>query len=177
MPRGLKAAACLVAALLLTLSLPAPTGAAEKETPPPIEESWSAIDETAEARAAGGRQARASIYRGDHLVALRCHRDGERRWESLVVGATWFLHPKSHLTFELSVDEATSVMIEFERETDYRFAATNPPRELIEALSAGNELTIGGPDFDGRPVAIPLKGSRDAIEEAFAYCGYEALAS
>lgn len=168
-----RATAGLIA--LLAAATAAPLGAAEteKNPPPPIEDSWSAVDETAEAETPGARQARASIYRGDHLIALRCHRDGERAWESLVFGATWFLHPKSHLTFALSVDEGEAVMVEFHRETDYRFSTMNPPIRLIEALGGGNALTIGGPDFDGTPVVVPLKGSRSAIEAAFGYCGYD----
>lgn len=177
MERMRKAAALL--AILFVTAVPALAWAGDKkkDPSPPIEESWSAVDETLEAQPPGGRQGRASIYRGDHLIALRCHRDGERNWESLVFGATWFLHPKSHLIFELSVDEGEVIVVEFHRETDYRFSTTNPPRQLIEALGSGNALTIGGPDFDGTPVVVPLKGSRSAIEQAFGYCGYNPLAS
>ena len=173
----MRKAAALLAILLAATALPVARAEEEKkDPPPPIEESWNAVDETPEAEAPA-RQARASIYRGDHLVALRCHREGDRNWESLVFGATWFLRPKSHLTFELSVDGGEALVVEFQRETDYRFSTTNPPRQLIEALGGGNALTIGGPDFDGTPVVVPLKGSRVALEQAFDYCGYDPLTS
>jgi len=142
---------------------------------PPIEDSWSYADEAAAAESPGGRQARASIYRGDHLVALRCHSDGQRQWETLVVGATWFHHPKAHLVFELTVDGGEPLVLEFQRETDYRFSVLNPPRPLLRQMGEGTELKIGGPDFAGAPVAVPLKGSRDALVGAFGFCGYDPL--
>ncbi|HKY94225.1 MAG TPA: hypothetical protein VJL84_02925 [Kiloniellales bacterium] len=159
----------LLFCLFLAAALPAPAA--------DMEESWTFIDETAAAESPLGRQARAAIYRGDLLVALRCHDDGSRRWESFLVGATWFLQPKAHPIFELSVDAGPPVALEFQRETSFRFALINPPRELIQALGAGSQLTIGGPDFDGGPRTIPLKGSKEAIDGAFALCGYDPLAS
>lgn len=142
-----------------------------------MEESWTYFDETAAAETPEGRQARAAIYRGDLLVALRCHDDGSRRWESFLVGATWFLQPKAHPIFEFSVDGGAPMVLEFQRETNFRFALINPPRALIEALGTGTELTIGGTDFDGGPRSVPLKGSKDAIDAAFALCGYDPLAT
>lgn len=159
----------LLCALLLASTLPALAA--------DMEESWTFIDETAAAESPRGKQARAAIYRGDLLVALRCHDDGSRRWESFLVGATWFLQPKAHVTFELSVDAGQPMVLEFQRETNFRFALINPPRQLIEALGTGAELSIGGADFDGGPRAVPLKGSKDAIDGAFALCGYHPLAS
>lgn len=155
-------------ALLLLLGLPA--GAAE------MEESWSFSDESAAAENPNGRQARAAIHQGDLLVALRCHADGERQWESLLVGATWFLHPKAHLTFELSIDAGPATVLEFHRETNFRFSLVSPPLALIQALGEGSELTIGGPDFDEGPRTVPLKGSKTAIDAAFGLCGYHPLA-
>lgn len=159
--------------LFLCLSLAAALPALAAD----MEESWTFIDETAAAESPQGKQARAAIYRGDLLVALRCHDDGSRRWESFLVGATWFLQPKAHVTFELTVDAGPPMVLEFQRETNFRFALINPPRQLIEALSTGSELTIGGSDFDGGARAVPLKGSKDAIDGAFALCGYDPLAS
>jgi len=159
------------ALLLLLLALALPLAAAE------MEESWSFIDETAEAESPQGRQARAGIYRGDLLVALRCYDDGARRWESFMVGATWFLQPKAHLTFELSIDDGTPMVLEFQRETNFRFAMINPPPSLIQALGEGSHLTLGGADFDGGPRSVPLKGSKAAIDGAFALCGYHPAAA
>ena len=159
----------LVLSLLLAAALPALAA--------DMEESWTYFDESAAAESPQGRQARAAIYRGDLLVALRCHDDGLRRWESFLVGATWFLQPKAHLTFELSVDAGPPLVLEFQRETNFRFALINPPRELIEALGTGTELTIGGADFDGGARSVPLTGSKDAIDGAFALCGYDPLAT
>jgi len=159
----------LVLSLLLAAALPALAA--------DMEESWTYFDESAAAESPQGRQARAAIYRGDLLVALRCHDDGSRRWESFLVGATWFLQPKAHVTFELSVDAGPPLVLEFQRETNFRFALINPPRALIEALGTGTELTIGGADFDGGPRSVPLKGSKDAIDGAFALCGYHPLAT
>lgn len=153
--------------LLLLLGLPA--RAAE------MEESWTFSDETAGSESGPGRQARAAIYRGDLLVALRCHVDGERHWESLLVGATWFLHPKAHLVFELTIDAGTPLMLEFHRETNFRFTLASPPLALIQALGEGSELTISGPDFAGGPRTVPLKGSKTAIDAAFGACGYHPL--
>lgn len=141
-----------------------------------MEESWSFSDESAAAEDPQGRQARAAIYRGDLLVALRCHDNGSRRWETFLVGATWFLKPKAHLVFELSVDQGDPMMLEFQRETDFRFSLAHPPRALIEALDQGSVLTIGGPDFAEAPRSVPLKGSHDAIVGAFRLCGYDPLA-
>jgi hypothetical protein len=155
--------------LLLFLLLGLPAGAAE------MEESWSFSDESVAAESARGRQARAAIYRGDLLVVLRCHVDGERRWESLLVGATWFLHPKAHLVFELSIDAGAPLVLEFQRETNFRFALVSPPLTLIQALGEGNELTIGGLDFEEGPRSVPLKGSKTAIDGAFGLCGYHPL--
>lgn len=140
-----------------------------------LEEQWSYVDEGDAAERPGGKQARASIYRGDHLVAVRCYDDGSERWESLLVGATWFGHPKAKLTFTLAVDGQVPVQLEFRRETDYRFAAGDPPRELLRMLMEGSTLTIGGEDFVGDPIAVPLDGSRDALVGAFGVCGYDPL--
>ena len=159
----------LLLALLLTAALPALAA--------DMEESWTFIDETAAAESPAGRQARAAIYRGDLLVALRCHDDGTRRWESFLVGATWFMQPKAHPTFEFSIDGGAPLMLEFQRETNFRFALINPPQALIDALTTGSELTIGGADFDGGPRSVPLKGSKDAIDGAFALCGYDPAAN
>lgn len=159
------------AVVLLLACLPAAPAVAA----PAVEESWSYADEATAAETPGGRQARASIYRGDHLVALRCHSDGQRQWETLVVGATWFHHPKAHLVFELSVDKGQAVVLEFQRETDYRFTVLNPPRPLLRQLGEGSTLAIGGPDFAGEPVQVPLKGSREALDGAFGLCGYDPL--
>ena len=157
----------LAALLLAALALPAPaTRAAE------VEDSWSYVDERPAAERPGGRQARASIYRGDHLVAVRCYDDGEQRWESLLVGATWFGHPKAKLTFELAVDGQPPITLVFRRETDYRFAG-EPPPQLLRQLMEGSRLTIGGPDFVGDPILLPLTGSRDALAGAFQLCGYD----
>lgn len=156
--------------VLLFLLLGLPAGASE------MEESWSFSDESAAAESGRERQARAGIYRGDLLVALRCHVDGNRRWESLLVGATWFLHPKAHLVFELSIDAGTPLMLEFHRDTNFRFTLASPPLALIQALGEGSELTIGGPDFTGGPRTVPLKGSKTAIDAAFGACGYHPLA-
>lgn len=155
--------------ILLLLLLAPPAGAAE------MEESWSFSDESVAAESPRGRQARAAIYRGDLLIALRCHDDGSRRWESLLVGATWFLHPKAHLVFELSIDAGAPLVLEFQRETNFRFALVSPPVTLIQALGEGGELTIGGRDFDGVPRTVPLKGSKTAIDGAFGLCGYHPL--
>lgn len=155
--------------VLLLLLFGLPVGAAE------MEESWSFSDETVAAESPRGRQARAAIHRGDLLVALRCHTDGSRRWESLLVGATWFLHPKAHLVFELSVDAGSPQVLEFRRDTNFRFSLLSPPLALIQALGEGSELTIGGPDFDGGPRTVPLKGSKTAIDGAFGLCGYHPL--
>ena len=141
----------------------------------PVEESWSYVDESASAGGEGQTQARASIYRGDHLVAVRCHNGDGRQWESLVIGATWFHHPKAHLVFELSVDAGEPLVLEFQRETDYRFSLPNPPAVLIRRMGEGNELAIGGRDFVGGPMVVPLKGSREALAAAFARCGYDPL--
>jgi len=161
--------ASLVALLLAALVLPATAARAAE-----VEESWSYVDERPAAERPGGRQARASIYRGDHLVAVRCYDDGEQRWESLLVGATWFGHPKAKLTFELTVDGQTPITLVFRRETDYRFAG-EPPPQLLRQLMEGSRLTIGGPDFVGDPILLPLTGSRDALAGAFRLCGYDPI--
>lgn len=150
---------------LALLLLPAAAQATE------IEERWSATDEQATLEPPGGRQARASIYRGDHLLAVRCHDDGEERWESLLFGATWFGHPRAQLVFDFSVDGKAPISLSFERETDYRFVG-RPSGELLNELMSGSSVTIAGPDFVGKPVEVPLDGSRDALTEAFAFCGY-----
>jgi len=157
-------------ALVLSLLVGAPGALAAD-----MEESWSFIDESAAAESPHGHQARAAIYRGDLLLALRCYDDGAQRWESFMVGATWFQQPKAHLTFEISVDARDPLVLEFQRETNFRFSLVNPPDGLIAALGEGSQLTIGGPDFDGGPRTVPLKGSRAAIDGAFAICGYSPL--
>ncbi|MEQ8652788.1 MAG: hypothetical protein RIC87_10025 [Kiloniellales bacterium] len=129
------------------------------------------VDETGEDYAAADRQARASIYRGDHMLALRCHSDAERSWLTLVFSATWFVKPKEHPRFSLAVDDQNAQELFFERETDYRFVAADPPRELLERLASGVEAQISGPDFEGSPVALPLDGSRTAIDKALLLCG------
>ena len=157
--------------LLLTLLLLIIPAARAAE----VERAWSYVDERNAAERPGGRQARASIYRGDHLVAVRCYDDGSDRWESLLVGATWFGHPKARLSFTLAVDANPPIALEFRRETDYRFAAGDPPQALLRQLMEGSALTIGGPDFVGDPVTVPLSGSRDALGGAFGLCGYDPL--
>lgn len=129
------------------------------------------VDETGEDYADADRQARASIYRGDHMLALRCHSDAERSWLTLVFSATWFVKPKEHPRFSLAVDDQNAQELFFERETDYRFVAANPPRELLERLASGVQAQISGPDFEGAPVALPLDGSRTAIDKALLLCG------
>jgi len=140
-----------------------------------IQMRWQMVDETGEDYAASERQARASIYRGDHMLALRCHQNQERSWLTLVFSATWFVKPKEHPRFTLSVDDHQAQELFFERETDYRFVANNPPRELLEELAGGTEAKISGPDFEGTPVQLPLDGSRDAIDEALLLCGQSPL--
>jgi len=167
----MTAAAFLRVTLAALLLATPPALAAE------IEQSWNYVDERSAAERPGGLQARASIYRGDHLVAVRCHDDGAQRWESLLFGATWFGHPKAKLTFTLAVDGNEPVELVFRRETDYRFAAGDPPADLLLQLMDGAMLTIGGPDFVGDPVQVPLDGSRDAVAGAFALCGYNPLAA
>ncbi len=136
-----------------------------------IEVRWEMVDETGADFAVSERQARASIYRGDHLLALRCHSDRGRSWMTLVFSATWFVRPKEHPRFSLTIDNRKGRELFFERETDYRFVATNPPSELLEQLAEGSEAKIAGPDYEGNPVALPLTGSRDAIEGALSLCG------
>lgn len=167
-------APALLTAALLIAALSAPGGQTRAAVEP--QESWSFVDEQAAAESPGGRQARASIHRGDLLVALRCHVDGTRSWRTLLIGATWFVQPKANLYFTLTVDSGEPTLIRFQRETNYRFSAVEPPPEVIRRLMAGNSLTIGGPDFAGDPVTVPLAGSRAAIEGAFAICGYDPLA-
>ena len=162
----------LVVMLGLAIALP---GAGLPALAAAIDQSWSFVDEQSAAESPGGRQARASIYRGDHLVAVRCHDDHAERWESLLVGATWFGHPKARLTFTLSVDGRPPIELDFRRETDYRFAASDPPKALLQAMMDGSSLTIGGADFVGDPVVVPLSGSRDALTKAFALCGYDPI--
>ena len=157
----------VAAAFLLLTSTPAALLAAEA-----VQQQWSAADETSDPLHDSPIQARASIYRGDHLLAVRCHRDGTRQWESLVFSATWFLQPKANPVFTLQVDDQAPVEVTFERLADYHFKATSPPPGLLRALTEGANLTIGGPDFEGEARVIPLEGSREALEAAFAYCGY-----
>ncbi len=164
---SLRLAVCLL--LLAPAIAPSVVAAAS------IEQSWSFVDERQAAERPGGSQARASIYRGDHLVAVRCHDDKDERWESLLVGATWFGHPKAKLTFSLTVDDGQPLLLDFRRETDYRFAASDPPKALLAQLMDGSTLTIGGEDFIGDPVVIPLAGSREALTQAFSLCGYDPL--
>lgn len=163
----LPTAVCL--ALLLVSGLATLAGAAD------IQMRWQMVDETGEDYAAADRQARASIYRGDHMLALRCHRSKERSWLTLVFSATWFVKPKEHPRFSLAIDDQSAQELFFERETDYRFVAANPPRELLERLAGGVEAEISGPDYEGAPVALPLEGSRTAIDKALLLCGEEPL--
>ncbi|GAB5469892.1 MAG: hypothetical protein Kilf2KO_29220 [Rhodospirillales bacterium] len=165
--RAVLATAVGLAALALTPGL-APQAA-------DIQLRWQTVDETGEDFAEAERQARASIYRGDHLLAVRCHSDAEKSWLTLVFSATWFVRPKERPRLTLSIDEEPGQELSFERETDYRFVAVDPPRRLLEQLASGSEATVAGPDYEGAPVALPLKGSRRAIDEALALCGSEPL--
>lgn len=162
---ALAAVSLGLAALWLLLASAAAAGEVDRQ--------WRMVDESGQPLAVAERQARASIYRGNHLLALRCHSDGARRWTSLVFSATWFVRPKEHPRFSLAVDEGEAVELDFERETDYRFVALDPPRPLLDALAAGREVTVAGPDYEGRPVALPLDGSRSAIDRAFELCGIQ----
>ncbi|MEO1190585.1 MAG: hypothetical protein AAFY02_02435 [Pseudomonadota bacterium] len=156
-------------ALCLLLSGPGFAKAAE------VEERWRAVDESGSDLAETEQQARASIYRGDHLLAVRCHRQDEETWLTLVFSATWFVRPKEQPRFSVSVDERAPVELSFQRETDYRFAAADPPRRLLEQLAAGSEATVAGPDYEGTPVALPLNGSRRAINQALTLCDLETM--
>ncbi len=164
---GFCTALCL--ALLMAMGSLLPVGAAD------IQLRWQMVDETGEDFAAADRQARASIYRGDHMLALRCHSNGERSWLTLVFSATWFVKPKERPRFSLSIDQQTAQELFFERETDYRFVAADPPRALLERLAGGVQAEISGPDYEGAPVALPLEGSRTAIDKALLLCGEEPL--
>lgn len=137
-----------------------------------IEEQWQVTDEAKDPLHESPVQARASIYRGDHLLAVRCHRDGERQWESLVFSATWFLQPKANPVFSFQVDALAPLEVTFERLTAYHFKALSPPPELLVALTEGAELTISGPDYEGEARVVPLNGSREALDGAFSVCGY-----
>ncbi len=160
------------AGAILLLALLAVSGGASAAD---IQMRWHMVDETGEDYAAADRQARASIYRGDHMLALRCHRSNERSWLTLVFSATWFVKPKEHPRFSLSIDDREALELFFERETDYRFVSSNPPRALLEELAGGIEARISGPDYEGAPVALPLDGSRQAIDEALVLCGESPL--
>jgi len=138
-----------------------------------IDASWRMVDESGQEVAISQTQARASIYRGSHLLALRCHSNPGHRWTSLVISATWFVHPKERPRFTIVVDGDEPFELTFQRETDYRFVSLEPPRALLEDLAAGREATIEGPDYEGRPVVLPLRGSRNAIERALSLCGID----
>ncbi len=171
--QGRIASGALAAFLALLCALGSWASVAQGED---VEARWEMVDETGADFAISQRQARASIYRGDHLLALRCHSDDERSWLTLVFSATWFVRPKEHPRFSVTIDNKKGRELAFERETDYRFVAINPPPELLEQLAGGIEAKIAGPDYEGNPVALPLTGSRDAIEGALSLCGIGRLA-
>jgi len=140
-----------------------------------VEGTWRFVNEGKTEFAEAQQQGRAYIYRGDHMLALRCHHEGEREWLTLLFSATWFIKPEESLALSFSVDGAPPTEIVFTRETDYRFVAGEPPTALLQALADGSYVTVGGKDYEGPEVVMPLKGSRYAMQQAFGICGFDPL--